>query len=268
MECEDICYDLCAYLDRELDPEKAETVNKHLRICPRCRVAFQNQKCLKELLKEQCGKIVAPDSLVELVLAQLARIEEYRESGIQTLDLIPWGTHIAQLCANKDDYIELMAPYLEAGLEQNELCVWVISGITREEAMEALSEEVPHLQRYIDTGQLQIFSHKEWYLSGGNFDGQNALDAALNKYSEALFRKHAGLRITGNLFWLDQSDWRSFMEYENRLNNAVQNCRLLAICAYGESKHIMDNIDDVVNTHKYVLAKTDGSWRTRTLASE
>ncbi len=263
MECDDICNDLCAYLDGELNPKKIEAVKEHLRLCPKCRNEIQSQQCIKALLRTWGSRIFAPDRLRESVVTELGRIEEYRESGIQVLDLVQWGTHIAQLYKDKSDLIELLVPYMKAGLQENELCVWVTSEISREEAIEALMENIPHLQGYIDSGQLQLFSHEEWFLKNGYFDGQYVLDAARKKYSEALCRKYAGLRITGNLFWLDQSNWDSFMEFESRLNNAVQNYKLLVICVYNENKCIMDNIDDVVNTHEYVIAKTDDSWGLR-----
>ena len=266
MECDDICDDLCAHLDGELNSEKAEAVKEHLRSCPGCRNELRVQNCIKALIRKQFSSVVAPDFLRELVVTQLERIEEYTDSGIQILDLVPWGTHIAQLYRDKNELIELLVPYMEAGLTENELCVWVTSEISRGEAIEALAEKVPHLQRYIDTGQMQLFSHEEWFLPNGRFDGQYVLDAALKKYSEALRREYAGLRITGNLFWLDQSNWNSFMEFESRLNSAIQDYKLLVVCVYNESKCIMDNIDDVVNTHEYVIAKTGDSWGLRVAA--
>ena len=272
MECDDMCDDLCAYLgaylDGELNPEKVKAVREHLRSCPKARNELWVQDCIKTLIRERFSSIIAPDSLREVVLNELGRIEEYRDSGIQILGIVPWGTHIAQLYKDKNDLMEVLVPYMEAGLEENELCVWVTSEISRGETIEALAENIPHLQGYIDSGQMQLFSHEEWFLHDGRFDGQYVLDAAMKKYSEAMLRECEGLRITGNLFWLDQPNWGSFMEFENRLNNAVQDYKLLVVCVYNESECTMDNIDDVINTHEYVLAKTGGSWGLRRAAAQ
>jgi hypothetical protein len=192
---------------------------------------------------------------------ELDRAEEYRESGIQALDLIRWGTHVAQLCKTKNELTELLVPYIEIGLEQDELCVWVTSEISQEEAREALAERIPHLQEYIDKGQLQLFSDEEWFMSGGQFDGQCALDGGHGKCHEALSSGYEGLRITGNLFWLDRSDWNSFMEFESDLGNAIQDHKALVVCVYREDKCTTDNIADVMETHEYVLSKIDDSWR-------
>ena len=269
MECDDMCDDLCAYLgaylDGELNPEKVKAVREHLRSCPKARNELWVQDCIKTLIRERFSSIIAPDFLREVVLTELGRFEEgeYRDFGTQILDIVPWGTHIALLYKKKSDLVELLVPYMAAGLEENELCVWVTSEMSRGEAMEAMAKNIPHLQGYIDSGQMQFFSHEEWFLHDGRFDVQYVLDAAMEKYSEAMRRECEGLRITGNLLWLDQSNWDSFMEFEDRLNNAVQDYKLLVVCVYNENGCIMDNIDEVIDTHEYVLAKTDGSWGLR-----
>ena len=150
-------------------------------------------------------------------------------------------------------------------MEQNELCVWITAEMSQKEAREALGERIPQLQRYIDTGQLQLFSHEEWYMPDGRFDGQCALDGGLKKYREALSRGYDGLRLTGNVFWLDQSNWNSFMEYESNLDSIVQDHKLLIICVYKENEYTTDNIVDVMNTHEYVISKMDDSWQLRRL---
>jgi len=263
MECRDMCYYLCAYLDGELDSEGTEFSEEHLRLCSSCRKELEFQRHLKALVKRQIQKTTAPDSLKEMVTFELGRAEEYRESGIQALDLIRWGTHVAQLYKTRSELIELLVPYMETGLEQDELCVWVTSEISQEEAREALAEKIPHLQKYIDKGQLQLLSDEEWFMPGGRFDGQYVLNGGLAKCREALSSGYEGLRITGNLFWLDQSNWNSFMEFESNLDSVIQDYNALIVCVYKEDKCTADNIADVMKTHEYVIFKVNDSWRLR-----
>lgn len=268
MECRDMCYYLCAYLDGELDQKGTMFTEEHLRLCPDCREELELQRHLKDRVKQGLQEVTAPDSLREIVMFDLGRPEEYRESGIQALDLIPWGTHVAQLCKTKNELTELLVPYIEAGLEQDELCVWVTSGISQKEAKEALAERIPHLQNYIDKGQLQLFSDEEWFMQDGRFDGQCALDGGLGKCREALDSGYEGLRITGNLFWLDQSNWDSFMEFERELDNAIQDHKAIIVCVYKEDKCTEENIADVMKTHEYVISKVDDSWRRKRPAAD
>ena len=263
MVCREVCDCLCFYLDEELDSGKAGEVEMHLRFCPACKREMEIQIALKRLLQRRLGSVAAPDSLWRNVRFELGRAEEYRESGIQVLDLILWGTHIAQFYNTKDDVPEILVPYIEKGLEDNELCLWITSEMSEGDARDALSAHVPSLQKYVDRRQLQFFSYKDWYLSEGRFDLQKTLDGASRKYQEALSNGYSGFRVTGEASWLELPDWDSFMEYESILNNFVSSYKALVVCVYKECKCTTDNIDDVMDRHKYVISKIDDSWQLR-----
>jgi len=263
MECKDAYHCLCSYLDGELDLERTELLEEHLRWCNNCRRELELQQIVKSLVQEQFLNVTAPNYLRKRVIFELERAEEYRESGIQVIDLVRWGTHTAQLYNTKNDLAEVLVPYIEKGLEQNELCVWITSEFSENEIIEVLTDSIPRLQKYMDKGQLQVLSYEDWYLPKGYFDAQGILDCGLKKYQEAISSGYSGLRITGNLFWLEQSDWDSFMEYENILDSVIQNYKLLVVCVYKENKCTIDNIVDVINTHKYVISKIDDSWGIR-----
>lgn len=259
MECSDVCYYLYNYIDGELDPAKMMLIKEHLSLCHACMREFEIRQNLKSLIQRNSTNITIPKNLKNRVMVELGRAEEYRESGIQALDLVCWGTHIAQLYKDTDELAEILVPYMEQGLNENELCLWIISEISEEEARYALKDEIPSIYKYIDSRQMQIFHYEDWYLSGGGFDVRRVLDNATKKYQEALNNGYSGLRATGNLFWLDQTNWESFMDYENILNTIIPTQKILAICAYKEDK--CADLNDVVNTHKYVISKKQDSWK-------
>jgi hypothetical protein len=272
MKCKDIWVCLCAYLmDGDLDPEKMKALKESPDLCPRCRSCSERnrqrelglQKYARAMIQDRLPNIMAPAILKESLMIELERAEEYRESGIPPLGLIRWGTHIAQIYKDKGEMAEVLVPYIENGLADNELCAWVTSEMSVEEARETISKEIPDTNKYINTGQLQFCSCQDWYLPSGRFDVQHALDKAHRKYQEALSNGYSGLRITGNSFWLEESDWDSFMQYEGLLDDAVQTIKALVVCTYKESKCNKDNIDDVMNKHAYVIYKMDNSWRLR-----
>jgi mycothiol system anti-sigma-R factor len=260
MECRYICKLLCAYLDNELALEKAKVIEKHIESCDSCQQELEFQKMVKSMIQQRFQDIMAPSSLRKRVIFELERAEEYRESGIQALDLIRWGTHIAQFYQSKDDLIEVLAPYMRMGLEQNEMCVWILYSISEEEAREALKSEISGVQKYIDKGQMKVLSYKDWYLSNGCFSCQYTLESNLQHSKEALSCGYSGIRITGDAAWLDDSNWHSFMDYENQVNANIGKYKMLVICSYRESECSKDNIDDVMNTHKYVLSRSKDMW--------
>jgi hypothetical protein len=266
MECREMCEILCAYLDNELDSESTAKFEEHLRSCSNCRIELAIQRNTKLLLQNHVNSLKTPGYLRNRIQLELDRIEEYRESCIPVLDLMRWGTHVAQLYKNKDDIKDVLVPYISQGLKENELCVWVTCEMSEAEAKDAIQTNVPDLQEYLDKRQLQLFSYKDWYITDGGFQIQKALEGAVNKCHEAVSQGYSGLRATGDISWLESSDWDDFMNYESVLNNAVPNEKALIICTYNEYKCNKSNVSDVIERHKHVISKSDDVWKRRTSA--
>ena len=88
---------------------------------------------------------------------------EKRNSGVDIIGDIPWGTHICQFYQTKDDLIEILVSYFKAGLENNEYCLWVTSGPLDEKgAMEAMRKALPDFDRYLDRGQMDTIPLNRW----------------------------------------------------------------------------------------------------------
>ena len=67
--------------------------------------------------------------------------ENLRNSGIDIIGDVSWGTHICQFYQTKEDLTDILVPYFKAGLENNEFCLWVTSQpLEVEDAKEALEK--------------------------------------------------------------------------------------------------------------------------------
>src|SRR5512135_2455697 len=99
-----------------------------------------------------------------------------RDSGIPPVGYLPWGSHFCQFYTTQKDMTDIVVPYFRAGLENNELCVWVTSDfLTTDDALQALERSVPRFPEYLACGQIEIFPYTDWYLKGGTFDLQRTL---------------------------------------------------------------------------------------------
>jgi len=186
---------------------------------------------------------------------------EPRKTGIGILGDIPWGTHFCQFYRTKQDLTDILVPYFKAGLESNEFCIWVTAEpLDEKEAEAALRQAVPDLDRYLNTGQIEIIPHTEWYLKGGEFDQQRVLDGWIEKLNSALAKGYEGLRLTGNISWLEQSDWSTFTEYEQAVNEVIGGCRMIAVCTYSLAKCGASDIVEVIANHEFALIKREGQW--------
>jgi PAS domain S-box-containing protein len=186
-----------------------------------------------------------------------------RKSGISILGDVPWGTHFCQFYRTKQDLIDILVPYFKTGLENNEFCMWVTSEpLTAEEARAALRKAVKDLDQYIKKGQIEILDFSQWYTKTGKFDADKVLQGWVDKEQQARKNGFEGLRFTGNTFWIEHKDWKSFSDYEATVNNVIHNYKMLGICTYSLDKCDANEILDVFSTHQFALINRNGKWAT------
>lgn len=186
---------------------------------------------------------------------------EMRKTGIDTVGDMPWGTHFCLFYDTKADLLDILTSYCKAGLESGEFCVWVVAEpVTIDEAMDALKEAMPDIDRHLAASSIEIVSASDWYLQGGWFDPKRVTDGWHEKLARASARGYAGVRVTGDTAWLEKKDWRDFCEYEEGVNEAYANQRLAALCTYPLVACGAYEVLDVVRTHQFALARRQGSW--------
>lgn len=183
-----------------------------------------------------------------------------RRSGLKIIGDLPWGAHFCQFYQTKKDLLDILVPYFRAGLENNELCVWVTSDfLTKQDALEAMEKGVPGFSQYLAKKQIEIFPYTDWYLKGGKFDLNRTLGMWMEKYKEALSRKFDGMRVSGNPYWIDnKKDWDDFDAYEAQIDSAISGIKLLVLCTYSLDKCGHDEVMDVVQTHQFALIRRKG----------
>jgi PAS domain S-box-containing protein len=187
--------------------------------------------------------------------------DELRNSGIDVIGDVPWGTHFCQFYQTKQDLIDILVPYFKAGLEDNEFCMWVTSEpLVAAEAEEAMRKAVNDFDEYLRRRQIEIIPYDEWYLLGGTFDDDRVLNGWISKLEQALAKGYSGLRLTGNTFWLERNHWQAFTEYEAKVNGVIGKYRMMAACTYNLGKCDGNAVIDVVKNHQFALIKQVGQW--------
>ena len=184
-----------------------------------------------------------------------------RKTGIDPVGDMPWGTHFCHFYDLKDDLVETLVPYFRAGLNSKEFCLWVVSDLTKQEAMNAMREAVPDLERHLADGSMEFILDRDWYIDGG----MPALGRVLRGWNEkltlALNRGYAGMRATGNTLWLEKKDWNDFNAYEQELNGSIANRPMTCLCSYPVAASGAAEVLDVVHTHQFTVARRKGIWQ-------
>jgi PAS domain S-box-containing protein len=187
--------------------------------------------------------------------------EGLRKTGIEAVGDVPWGTHFCQFYQTGQDLLDILVPYFSEGLRNNEFCLWVTSEpLGVEAARRAMTAALPDFESYVRRGQIEIIAHTDWYLKGGAFDSVRVLNDWVSKLDQALAAGYAGLRLTGNTFWLEQKDWRAFTDYEAAVDGVIGRYRMLAVCTYSLDRCGFNEILDVIRNHRFALVRREGRW--------
>jgi two-component system cell cycle sensor histidine kinase/response regulator CckA len=188
--------------------------------------------------------------------------EKLRKSGIDIIEDVPWGTHFCQFFQTENDLLDVLVPYFKVGLESNEFCMWVTSKpLNVKKAQEAMRKGFSDFDYYLKKGQIEIIPHSEWYLQEGVFKPQMVLTGWIGKHNQALANGYDGMRVTGNTAWLETSDWRSFVHYEEEINNVIRQYRLIALCTYSLDKCGLYEILEVARNHQFAFIRREGIWQ-------
>jgi len=187
--------------------------------------------------------------------------ESLRKSGIDVIGEVPWGTHFCQFYQTRDDLIDILVPYFKAGLENNELCVWITSQpLEVEEAKEALRKAVSDIDVYLKEGQIEIIPYTYGYLKEGIFDPEGVVNGWVEKINQVLARGYDGLRVAGDNRWLEKEGWDDFVDYEKKVDAIVDKHHVIGLCPYYLDICSTAGIIDVVSNHQFALIKREGKW--------
>jgi len=187
--------------------------------------------------------------------------EIMRNSGINIVGDVPWGTHFCQFYQTKEDLMDIIVPYFKAGLENNEFCFWVISQpLEVEKAKEALRRAVSDIDVYLEKKQIEIIPYTSWYVGEGGFDSKRVLNGWVEKLDEALASGYEGLRMAGNVFWLKEGYWVDFSGYKKKMDINIGERQIISLCSYFLNMCSAADIIDLMFNHNFSLVKREGKW--------
>jgi MEDS: MEthanogen/methylotroph, DcmR Sensory domain len=72
-----------------------------------------------------------------------------RRVGIEGKNNVQWGEHLCTFFNTRIDLLNLVVPYIKAGLEDNEFCLWITDENMAQQAMEALQQVLPDAPQHM-----------------------------------------------------------------------------------------------------------------------
>jgi signal transduction histidine kinase/CheY-like chemotaxis protein len=182
------------------------------------------------------------------------------DSGIPVVGELPLGSHFCQFYRTRQDLIDTLVPFFMAGLRAGELCMWVASHpLEAGEAEALLRQAMPDFDDYVARRQIEIWDYRDWYLANGQ-TAEGVLQGWIEREERALRDGFSGLRLTGNTFWLEPGMWDAFMLYEEGVNEAFSERRIVALCSYSLDRCAAEDVIDVCHNHQFALTRRKGGW--------
>ena len=190
----------------------------------------------------------------------MKRDESLRKSDLPYIADLPWGAHLCGFYETKEELIDVVIPYLQAGLENNEYCVWIIAEpLSFAEAAAALKDRIKDFAVY--ETQIEIVHYSDWYFEQGDFQTGRLIEKLAKKINKVLEEGYDGLRACGNTAWLIKRYWQDFMEYEARVEKELAASRIIALCPYQLSRYSTYEILDIVHTHQFAFMISSCDWK-------
>lgn len=177
-------------------------------------------------------------------------------AAVTSVKAVHPGWHFCQFYRDHTQLLDMVAPYIAAGLRNGEGCLWVVPRVvTTQAACDALARSVSDVPAYLARGQLEILPHDAWYLDarGRLKSFEEIAGALLGRQDRALASGYKFLRAAGDTGWVSGTEQsRGFIDYEMKVNAAIGATKVAAVCTY-RADVTSDELVAIVTAHQDAL---------------
>ena len=200
---------------------------------------------------------------IDFVLKFYRHILMNKTSAVDLVTDARRGSHNCLFYKSQDDLVNLLAGYIKSGIEKGEFCIWITAdGGVEDKARRAVGKKLPNPNTQLAGSQIEFIQYSDWYLQDGSFRPEKVLNSWVERLKLALNLGYRGLRVTGDLGWLDATDWQTLMDYETDINSVIAGQSFMAVCSYPLPKINASQMIDVIDRHQVALGKNNGQWHT------
>ena len=191
--------------------------------------------------------------------------QKLRDTGLEAVGEVPWGTHFSIFYETKKDLLEMVVPFFKAGLQANEFCLWIVANselLTINEAKAVLYAALPDFDRLLKNGNIEIVPYYKWFLTGRAVDVRKAIAQFRQRVSEAAKSGFSGTRLTGSPAWMRNNlRARSFREFEQKFDGKLTREQMIAACTFPLRLSDAEDILNVARTHQFAVTVRKGAWK-------
>lgn len=165
-------------------------------------------------------------------------------------------THLALLYETQAELFASAVPFLQAGLERGEQCLYIADETPISAVVEALETAGIDVEAAREAGDLSFLSPHEMYGGASEFDPATMVERWEDHIVEANEEDYEGLRVAGEATWELGTDGLidGVRDYESQLNECFAREDCLAMCMYDRDRFSAAVLDDILQHHPQVVA--------------
>jgi hypothetical protein len=163
--------------------------------------------------------------------------------------------HVCAFFHNKEEEYQVLLPFIQEGFEQGDKAFHIVNPQHRSEHLRRLRKLGIDVDRAEQSGRLEVHRWQDAHLRDGCFD-QNQMFTLIQKTLEqGKTQGYPLTRIIGNMEWVleDCPGVTDIVEYEARLNYALEGYDDPVICTYDLSRFDASVVIDIMRTHPMMI---------------
>ncbi len=164
--------------------------------------------------------------------------------------------HVCAFFASEEEEYRVLLPFMKHGFECGDKAVHIVNPKQEQKHIQRLSAAGVDTATAQKTGQLEVQSNTEAYLTQGNFDKDRMLATfAEMASSDNTARKFPLTRIVCRMDWASENQSRvdDVIEFESRVNDVWSHSDDAVICTYHLSQFSGNAVIDIMRTHPMVI---------------
>ncbi|MDK2947764.1 MAG: hypothetical protein PWQ63_924, partial [Methanolobus sp.] len=171
------------------------------------------------------------------------------------------GNSFSLLYDTIEQLVDIVASFFDAGLKNNECCLWGVAGqLDTENVKNLLRDSGLDVDRYVESGQLILSQCNECYIAGEGAVSDMDLLKWEEIYNIAMYEGYNGLRIVDKFTIVDGDSWDSFVEYEKKAMDLIRAKKITGLFAFLlEARSRMEMIE-LISMHDGTIIEKNGKW--------
>jgi hypothetical protein len=179
----------------------------------------------------------------------------YRKEVRLAGSVLDHAWHVCAFFNSQDEEYRVLLPFIKEGFEQDNRASHIIDARQREEHRRRLEQAGIDVAEAERRGQLEILTWDDAHLKDGCFDQDRQIAQIEGRLAEGRARGFDLTRLIARMQWALENlpGVNEIVEYEVRLNRALQKYDDVVCCAYDVARFSGSVILDILRIHPLVL---------------